>query len=233
MNELRYGINVKPNFRIDEKGVNRILQHGEDGMVIVSANKSGIFYTNPEISLEDEYEEWLTANELEDDDSNRKKFLTRLNLKNDKRLEREIKEHGFTFSKVYGGYHDPDGNTDSYEPSYIIYTQTRTGEKTPFEEIRQFALDACAEFKQDSVYIQAPGAAPEYRDMHDRKTNSTQSKDFKLNRPSEEFFTTVKRKRRGVPQRFTADIKFENFYVNSYDYIDKMRRRQEGEVILG
>lgn len=233
MTERRYGINAKPNFRIDEKGLNRIMQHGEDGMVIVSVNKSGIFYTNPEISLEDEYEEWIATNKLKDDDSNRKKFLKQLNLKNDKRLECEIKEHGFTFSKVYGGYHDPDGNADSYEPSYIIYTQARTGEKLPFDVIRQFALDACAEFKQDSVYIQAPGEAPEYRDMHDRKTNKSQSKDFKRNRPDEEFFTTTKRKSHGVPQRFTADIKFENFYVNSYDYIDKMRRRQEGEVILG
>ena len=63
--------------------------------------------------------------------------------------------------------------------------------------------------------------------------NSSSSDEFKFNRDQEEYFTTKSRDKSN-PQRFTADIVFENLYIplRPGDYNERLRRIKSGEYIL-
>lgn len=218
-------------WRIDESGLNRIRKHSDNGMIIVSANKSGIFYSNENISLEDEYEEWLSKNNFDDSEKQRMLFLKERNRSADRQLEMEIKKHGYSFSRVFGGYKDLDNNTDSYEPSFIVYSTTKSGDLVDFDELEDFAIQMCKKFKQDSVYVQRPGETPVYIDMNGNQVNSDSSKKMKFNNDHEEFFTTTKRKKNNN-KRFTSDIRFENFYTESASIMEIRKRSSYGEIFL-
>jgi hypothetical protein len=91
----------------------------------------------------------------------------------------------------------------------------------------------CKKYKQESVYVQRPGEPPVYLDCDGNQMNSSSSDGFKFNRDQEEYFTTKSRDKSN-PQRFTADIVFENLYIplRPGTYNENMRRRKSGEYIL-
>ena len=109
----------------------------------------------------------------------------------------------------------------------------RKGEPVDFETLKQFGLKECFKFKQESVYIQAPGQPPVYLDSDGNRVDKSSSLDFKLNRDGEEFFTTTSRDKTH-PQRFTGDIQFESVCIplRPGDYNERMRRLKQGEYIL-
>lgn len=239
--ELNEALNILKNenfvvskyryWRIDESGLNRIRKHSDNGMIIVSANKSGIVYDNENISLENEYNDWLEKNEVDDDEKQRALFLKERNRLADRQLEMEIKKRGYSFSRVFGGYKDLDDNADSYEPSFIVYATSKSGERVDFGELEDFAILMCKKFKQDSVYVQRPGDSPIYLDMNGNQVNSDSSKKMKFNDDRAEYFTTTKRKKKDN-KRFTSDIRFENFYTESASIVEMRRRSSHGEVFL-
>ena len=76
-------------------------------------------------------------------------------------------------------------------------------------------------------------SSPKYLDGDGNQVNMFSSNDFKFNRDQEQFFTTAKRDKTN-PQRFTADVVFENMYIplRPASYNENMRRRKSGEYIL-
>lgn len=229
--------NVMP---LSESSLNQMMDHGKTGMVIISANRSAIDSENPKLSLRPDFEKYLESiggYDVIDSDAlynEEQNWLKRRNSKADKVLKRDIIDAGYSYSPVYGGYHGQDSVQDSYEPSYVVYNYKR-GDNNPgdFYELEQFAITMCKKFKQDSVYVQEPNSSPKYLDGDGNQVNMFSSNDFKFNRDDEEFYTTVKRDKSN-PQRFTADIVFENMYipVRPADYNENMRRRKSGEYIL-
>lgn len=223
--------------RIDEKSLNRLMWHGRHGFVILSAWRSSIKADwHPEIDLTNEYEKWLEENHIESDDTTEAEWLEQRNKKADAELLDDIKKSGYAYSKTFGGYHpDAPGAIDSYEPSYVVYNHARShsNDFMNWKQLKQFAIMMCGKYKQDSVYIQAPGEAPVYMNEKGEVTSKRSSKNFKFNDKKAEYYTTLKREK-NEPQRFTADIQFENMYrVNgASSYVDKMRRTQMGEVFL-
>lgn len=225
--------------RINETTLNRIIRHGENGFVILSANKGQVHYENPELDLTNEYNNWLAAGARQTDDSNdhdlMDEFLRERNKKEHTELANDIKKAGWSYSIVYGGHKDEGNKIDSFEPSFIVYNHKRGSEPSAFEELFDFAIRMCAKYKQDSVYIQEPGKSPDYYDMHGDKSNQTSSMNFKYDDFDAEYLTTVKRKKRNDPQRFTADIQFEmkdKYYKNKFDFTERVRRKQNGEILL-
>lgn len=230
--------NVMP---ISEASINRMLDHGKNGMIIISSNRSEIDSSNPELSLRDEFEKYINTKfgsiNIIDSDALydiEKDWLKNRNARADRELKDDIQKMGYSYTPVYGGYHGQDDVSDSFEPSYVVYNYKR-GNKEPgdFQELKQFAIMACDKFKQDSVYVQEPGKAPNFLDCHGNKVNSDSSLNFKINDPNQEFFTTTKREK-SFPQRFTSDIVFENCYIplRPADYNEKRRRLSIGEYIL-
>lgn len=237
-NVVRMEYNVMP---ISEASINRMLDHGKDGMIIISANRSEIDSSNPELSLRKEFEHYLNTKydspDIVDSDALydiEREWLRNRNARADRELKDDIQKMGYSYTPVYGGYHGQDDVSDSFEPSYVVYNYKRDSkEPGDFQELKKFAIMACNKFKQDSVYVQEPGEAPNFLDGHGNKVNSSSSLNFKINDRNQEFFTTNKRKKT-APQRFTSDIVFENCYIplRPADYNEKRRRLGIGEYIL-
>ena len=224
--------------RLDESSIERILSHGKKGFIVISANRSEIYSSNKKCDLTKQFEQWCTENGK--DCTNEKiqsQWLKDRNKKADLDLKADLKESPFSYSAVFGGYHGADNVTDSFEPSYIVYTQGRP-DKTltkniTFNVLYKYALMLCAKYDQESVYVQAPGQAPNWIDRHGKQTNSHSSLNFKINRDNETYYTTNKRDK-DHPQRFTADIVFENMYCSrgASSYPDRIKRTQAGEIFL-
>lgn len=239
--------------RIDEGGLNRIKSHGKYGFIVISANRSEIYSDNPNCDLTDEYLDWCNSEDKQAEDKKNMDFwLNKRNKNADSQLLQELKQSKYGYTPVYGGYHSAnDGVVDSFEPSYIVYNHAKEDSQAylNWDELFKFALHLTKEYHQDSVYVQAPNQAPIYVDAEGHKTNKNESKNFKFNDYTQEFFTTAKRKKRTSndyqksdgttafetpPQRFTPDIQFESYYRKAAPstYFDRMKRRKLGEVFI-
>ena len=234
---LNYANEEKPLWmtgyhRLTEANINSIMRHGKSGMVIISANRSEVFSQNEGSDLSKEYESWLSDTASKQTSENERKFLRLRNKKAEEGLKSDIKARGLSYTPVYGGYHGIDSVQDDLEPSYIVYAKDRNGNDVEWPDLYDFAIEMCRKYKQESVYVQAPGDAPVYVDCDGNRVSSTSTKDFKFNRDDEMFYTTTKRDKTS-PQRFTADINFESFFRRGYSsYFDLMRRGKGGEFIL-
>lgn len=223
-------------YRLSEISVNRILKHGENGLIIVSANRSSIDSDNNSNSLSQEYEQWCNRNNVDSSDISQQKFwLKERNKKTDIELKDDLRKSPFAYSAVYGGYKGSDDVVDNFEPSYIVYSHGKNYsiDYEPFDKLYEFALELCRKYKQDAVYIQPPQESPYYVNGNGEKNSNTSSLNFKVNNDKQEFFTTINRKKNS-PKTFTADIQFENVFrgSNPSTYFDRMKRRQCGEVFL-
>ena len=238
INESPMKINVngqkKYGVLISEVGINRLLSHGKNGMVIISANRSEIASDNSNNDLTPEYESFLHNTNVEDNAETRKMWLDDRNKRCDVELKNFLRSKTpYAYTATYGGYHGNDGVNDSYEPSYIIYNHDRQGKQLDFDRLKELALQLCKEFHQDSVYVQAPNEAPVYLNCNGEQINSSSSKNFKVNSDKEMFYTTNKRKKTN-PQRFTADIQFENVIlpIGPGSLTELRARLASGEYLL-
>lgn len=225
----------KIGYALKETSLNRIRKHGEEGLIIISTNRSSVYSDNDSNDLSSEYKDWLNANNFEDTEENEKAFLDERNKECDMELKRYLisAKCPYTWTPVFGGYHGKDSVVDSYEPSFIVYNSKnphKDGECS-WEDLKKRALDWCKKYKQDSVYIQAPNEPPVYLDKDGNKVSGHSTLNFKFNDKDEEFYTTTKRKKK-IPHRFTADIMWESMRLRSKpsSYNDKMRRSYQGEV---
>lgn len=79
--------------QIDEGGVGRILSHGKNGFIIVSANRSNIYSTNKDCDLTQYYKQW--CNENGQDYTNKKtqvEWLKNRNKNADLELKKDLKK---------------------------------------------------------------------------------------------------------------------------------------------
>ena len=226
---------------LSESSLNRMMQHGKTGMVIISANRSEIDSSDPELSLRGEFESDMEKayGSLDAIDSDalydlEEAWLAKRNALADKELKNDIRAAGYSYTPVYGGYHGKDDVIDEYEPSYVVYNYQR-GDDNPgdFYDLQAFACDMCRKYKQESVYVQRPGDPPVYLDADGNQVNMFSSKDFKFNDDDQEFFTTTSRDR-SQPHKFTADVVFESMYIplRPASYNERLRRTKQGEFIL-
>lgn len=233
---VRQDRNVMP---LSESSLNQMMDHGKTGMIIISASRAQVDDSNPNLSLRaafDRYAEKQGGYQSIDSDAlydEEQQWLKRRNAAATQQLQKDIKDAGFSYTPVYGGYKPKDGGEATFEPSYIVYCYNRSGDLVKFDYLEQFALAMCKKYKQESVYVQRPGEPPVYLDCDGNQMNSSSSDEFKFNRDQEEYFTTKSRDKSN-PQRFTADIVFENLYIplRPGSYNENMRRRKSGEYIL-
>lgn len=258
--------------KLTETSLNRIMNHGKDGFVIISTNRSAVCpwkdeeekvpdyegdnslfeeyiiycveHNIPMFELNDnktfkeddfrDYVEFCKTKNLIPYSESEEEFLSYRNKKCDEEFKKYLRssDNPYTFTPVFGGYHGMDSVTDSYEPSYIVYNSVNKYKKKEgsWEDLKNKALEWCGKYKQDSVYIQEPNEAPIYMDKNGNKVNTSETKDFKFNRNDEMFYTTTKRDKTN-PQRFTANIMWENMRCPSRpsSYNEKIRYAQRGE----
>lgn len=203
-----------------------------------------------------EMEEFITANWYNINKESEDKFLEERNRECDKELYSYLKsnKNPYNFTATYGGYKGENGEIGEYEPSFIIYNNVNKSKGDRFynpgwNDLYERALSMCEEYKQDAIYVQAPGKNPIYVDKDGNKINTSEGPNFTFN-ADDAFFTTTKRKRssvgkrdndpskRGVnPHTFTADISFEelseSISIRSKDpgsLFNKMMVKSTGEI---
>lgn len=230
---------VKNVMPLSESSLNQMMDHGKTGMIIISSQVSSIEREDPNLDLTAQFEKSLEQKGgIQSIDSDAlydemQAWLKRRNKAADKQLRDDIHDAGFSYTPVYGGYRMKETGEESHEPSYVVYCYNRNGDLVKFDYLEQFGIEMCRKYKQESVYVQRPGEPPVYLDYNGNQINRTSSDNFKFNRDQEEYFTTTSRDK-SSPERFTADIVFENMYIpiRPGDYNENMRRRKSGEFIL-
>lgn len=112
-----------------------------------------------------------------------------------KSLLDDIRQSGFTYMPTYGGYRNTDvGEEADYEPSFIVFNYDRQGQPISWEALRNFGLEMCRKYNQDSVLLKAPGQDPIYADANGNRVNDRQTDKVFKNDPEQPFFTSLKSK---------------------------------------
>ena len=108
-------------------------------------------------------------------------------------LIKQIKETGYSYTPVYGGFIENKGTPDEenvYERSFIVYNHDRKGNVGDFEKLKTLAIKWCNEFNQDSVLVKEPGQPPRYLtktgDVDMEFTGDTAFNDY-----AQEYFTDL------------------------------------------
>lgn len=227
-------ISVENLIPLEERSINSILRYGENGYIVISACIGSVGCERyPEFDLSQEFNDFVSKNTNLSDkpiQDQRRIFLRTRNKIEDKNLEKDIKTYGLSFSKVYGGYREEDGDVN--EMSFIIYATTRTGNITPSNEFFEIGKKLCEKYKQDSFLFVANNAAPNYYNYKGEKTNTSSSNIIKINRENTPYYTTPKRKKINK-QNFSYDIQFENLYkVSKLSPIKRQMLESEGEIFI-
>ena len=228
--------NVMP---LSESSLNRMMDHGKTGMIIISSQVTSIEREDPNLDLTAKFEKSLEKKggvQAIDSDAmydEMQDWLRRRNKAADKQLRQDIQDAGFSYTPNYGGYRMQETGEETFEPSYIVYCYDAKGQPRDFQDLLDFGLKMCLKYSQESIYVKAPGKPPVYLDYNGNQTNTTSTDNFRFNGDDEEYFSKIKRKKARSPQ-FTADINFNEMYVplRPGDYNENMRRRKSGEYIL-
>ena len=68
----------------------------------------------------------------------------------------DLKASGFRYMPIYGGYKGDDDVVDDYESSFMIFPyNVKDGEQNP-EELKEFVIDMCGKYKQNSILLVEP-----------------------------------------------------------------------------
>ena len=195
--------------KLNEVTIDRVLnKHGNNGMVIISANRSDLD--------------------------------GQTNNKNTKELIKDIRQSGFSYFPVYGGYHDKNSEVvDNYEPSFVVVNYDKNGNVGNIDDLKKFAIDMCGKYNQDSVLIKEPNKNHHYYDRNGKCLTNSSNKVWK-NDINQEFFTSLiktndlDKNNPDRSKRFTYDIQFKECYCNPNPCTinEKMRRKQSGEILL-
>ena len=184
---------------INENNARRLLdKHTKDGYVVISPCRGfddfGIDRDTP------------NANEL----------LTRANKPRIEALIKAIKDSGFSYTPVYGGFIENLGTENEqnvYERSFIVYPYNKKGELINFENLQKFAIKMCNIFNQDSVLIHAPNQKPTY-------VNRNGDVEFELgdkrtfNDYTQEYFTDLHKNTQGKKAKRATRFSYTESYFN-------------------
>lgn len=223
---------------LTETSINRMLSHADNGYFCISAYRSVVNNDNvpPECSLQDEYEQYLNVTGQEASEELENEWLKNRNKSANKELKEKIQKAGYSYSQVFGGYREKGSQSETYEPSYVVYNRFRDGSVGDAEKMREFAIQLTKDFKQESVLVKMPDGVEEYVNQFG-KTVMRGNGSVKLNNTDEMYFTTLKRKK-SDHHRFTLDMEDINEVMQHFYYdipggmSSRVMRTTKGEILL-
>ena len=121
-------------------------------------------------------------------------------------LKALIKNAGFSFKEVAGGFIENKGTNNEkevYEKSFIIYNFKQNGEKIKKDELLTLAMKICRKYGQDSILYSEKGDRPRYY-TKTGQIDSSFSRKFVFNDKEREFFTDMKKSSNN--KRFTFNL---------------------------
>ena len=196
-------------------------KHGESGFIVVSPCRGySEFGINPS-------------------DKGASERLSAMNNKRIREIISLIKNSGYSYTPVYGGFIENKGTSDEqnvYERSFVIYNHDKNGNVGDMNKLVDFGLQMAKKYNQDSILVKAPGDKPKYitqngdidMEFDSKTTFNDMSQEYftDLHKNTHKFDDTVNRK----PTRFS--------YVESYinpapmGLSEAHARYNSGEVFL-
>lgn len=171
--------------------------------------------------------------------ANRSDADSETNERKTRELISDLRDSGYRYLPVYGGYIGTDGVEDDYEPSFILFPyDTRSKSFADFEPFKKLVLELCGKYNQDSVLVMEPNGTPNYYDRDGMKVNKSSSLELFLNDPHRSFFTSFKdkaavdaeidAKMMSLYKRYARkhpEVSFEKFKKDNMDKIKNIGRR--------
>ena len=160
---------------INETNAKRFLErHTNSGYVIISACRGS---------------EDFNLDETNPQELNK---LRQINNQRTKELLSDIKKKGFTYTPCFGGFIENKGlenEQEVYEKSFIIYPYKKN-ESYDFQELKDFAIEMCDKYDQESVLIKAPTETPKCYNKNGDITIEM-GNDATFNDVAQEYFTDL------------------------------------------
>ena len=124
--------------------------------------------------------------------ANRSDMSDEYNEKKTRELISDLKASGFRYMPIYGGYKGDDDDVDNYEPSFMVFPyNVKDGEQNP-EELKEFVIDMCGKYKQNSILLVEPEGIPNYLDMNGNKINKSSTRNLTIDDALQTYFTSFK-----------------------------------------
>ena len=206
---FNYESNNSPMPLLTEITVNRLLgKHYNSGFAIVSASRSE--NTNQE------------NNQLT------------------KELFLKLKNNPYSYIPVFGGFIENKGSENEqhvYEKSFLILNYNKKGEELPFQDLKNFALEICSEYNQESVVLKSPDGNPKTL-TRNGEVDIEFSGDIKINDLTQEYFTSFVKTRNvdkdNQDKRKQSRLTFEGVYINPppASYPERYARYLSGEIFI-
>lgn len=223
LNEYRPGTNNNANLvSINEVNAKTLLQrHGESGFIVISPCRGfADFNLNP-------------------NDKQSVQKLAEINNKRVKQMIEQIKQSGYSYTPVYGGFIEnigTDNEQNVYERSFVIYNNKKGGENGDVRNLLEFGKQLAKEYNQDSFLFKAPNEKPKYitkdGDVDMEFSGNTSFNDF-----SQEYFTDLHKntdKYSNEPNRKPTRFSYVESYINPAPqcYSERHVRSLNGEIFL-
>ena len=127
------------------------------------------------------------------------------NNKKTEELEERIVQEEYSFKKALGGYTYEGADGYTKEKSFVVFNYYRGGEKGDFKDLKNFAVEMCGEFDQQSVLVAEPGKKPVYLDRNgnavsDVENSGTGVSVNKKDPPAYTSFKTAKSEKKVNPE---------------------------------
>ena len=206
---------------ITEADLSRIVtDYMDDGFIIITSDRSC------------EAEQGLPSGEPCPEDLAAEQ--DRINKENFPILQKTVRDAGFGYVPVLGGYKEqlptepgePKQYVDTDDPEDSLLIHSR---KKP-EELKQLGIDLAKQFNQDSFFYKPPGSEDKnaYWIKQDGSIDMT-FKDFSYNDISQIYYTQLAKK---PHRRFTALPENFQFYVRKHPVSVSEARRRYGETFF-
>ena len=222
LHEIRETENNAPMVSLNEINAKSLIdRHTKDGYVIISPCRGGADFG-------------IDTNNPKD-----KEKLASINNERIKELIELIKDSGFSYTPVYGGFIENVGTPQEenvYERSFVVYPFDRKGVLQDFADLKDFAIAMANRFNQDSVLVCEPNGTPAY-------INKSGEVDFELgnnvefNDLSQTYFTDLHKntdKFGNISNRKSTRFSFTECYINPAPqcYSERYSRDMSGEIFL-
>lgn len=220
LNEIRETQNNAPMVSINEVNAKSLIdRHTKDGYIIISPCRGyADFGLNPNTD---------------------KEKLASINRKRVRELIELIRESGFSYTPVYGGFVENQGTDQEeivYERSFVVYPLDRSGELQDFAELREFGIDMARRYNQDSVLVCEPNGTPAYVNQNG-EIDFELSNNMAFNDVSQTYFTDLHKntdKFKDMKDRKPTRFSFVECYVNPKPqcYSERYLRDISGEIFI-
>ena len=196
-------------------------RHGENGFIVISPCRGCLeFGLNPS-------------------DKRDKEKLAHINKERVKDIINKIKDSGYSYTPVYGGFIENQGteNEESvYERSFVIYNRDKRGNKLDMNNLFSFGLELANIYNQDSFLVKAPDDTPKYYRKDGSVTMEFNGKTT-FNDVSQEYFTDLHKnthKFGNIDGRRPTRFSYVEAYINPgpQDLSEANVRYMMGEVFL-